>query len=306
MRIAFLGTSAFAVPALRAVAVHHEVSLVVTQPDRPAGRHAVLAPPPVKSAASALGLPVFQPERVSQPDAVARLREARPDVLVVAAYGQILREAAFQSAPLGAINIHASLLPRYRGAAPINWAIARGETTTGVTTFVIDRGMDTGPMLLARPLTIGPEETAGELEARLAVLGAEAIVETLAGLADGSLEPIPQPEGATLAPKLDRGHGRIDWTQPARDVHNLVRGMTPWPGAWTPLDGGRAKIHRTARTEIAVGPLSPGSVGPRVSGRLLVACGDRLLEILEIQRDGRARATGSEFLNGLRPGVAFG
>ncbi len=306
MRVAFLGTSSFAVPALRAVAERHEVALVVTQPDRPVGRHAVMAAPPVKQTAVALGLPLLQPERVNREDAVSPLRAARPEVLVVAAYGQLLRPAVFDLAPLGAINIHASLLPRYRGAAPVNWVIARGETTTGITTFRIDSGMDTGPTLLLRSLRIEPDETAGELESRLAALGAETIVETLDGLRSGVLVPTPQPDGATLAPKLERGDGRINWARPSSEVHNLVRGMNPWPGAWATLGGERVKVHRTALTDIFPGRLAPGALGPREADRLLVACGDRLLEILEIQRDGRARAPGSEFLNGLRPGSSFG
>jgi len=153
---------------------------------------------------------------------------------------------------------------------------------------------------------VGADETAGELEPRLAALGAEAIVETLLGLESGGLAPVPQPEGATLAPKLEREDSRIDWTRPAADVHNLVRGTNPWPGAWTMLGEDRAKIHRTALTDIRVGRLLPGTMGPRDAGRLYVACSDRLVEILEIQRNGRARTAGSEFLNGLRPGVAFG
>lgn len=306
MRVVFLGTSEFAVPALRAIAARHEVLLVVTQPDRPAGRHAILSPPPVKRTAEELGLDVFQPDRVNQDDAVARLRAAHSDVLVVAAYGQLLRATVFDLAPFGAINIHASILPRYRGAAPVSWAITRGETTTGVTTFVIDRGMDTGPMLLSRSLAIEPAETAGDLEPRLAALGAQVILETLVGLEEGALSPTPQPDGATLAPKLQRGDGRIDWTQTASDVHNLVRGMNPWPGAWAMLSGGRVKIHRTTPTGISVGPLPPGSTGPRESDRLLVACGDELLEILEVQRDGRARTSGSEFQNGLPRKAMFG
>ncbi|MCX6091259.1 MAG: methionyl-tRNA formyltransferase [Candidatus Bipolaricaulota bacterium] len=306
MRVAFLGTSAFAVPALRSVAERHEIGLVVTQPDRPAGRHAVLAVPPVKRVAAELGLPVLQPERVNREDVVTALRAAKPDVLVVAAYGQLLRSAVFDLAPKGAINIHASLLPRYRGAAPVNWAIVRGETATGITTFVIDQGMDTGPILLERSLAIGTDETTGELEPRLAALGASAIVETLDGLNAGTISPSPQPEGATLAPKLERDDGRVDWTRPAHDVHSLVRGMNPWPGAWATLDGERVKVHRTALTEIAVGRLSPGAVGPRETGRLLVACGDLLLEILEIQREGRSRTSGGEFQNGLRRDAAFG
>jgi methionyl-tRNA formyltransferase len=306
MRIAFLGTSSFAVPALRALTERHTITLVVTQPDRPSGRHAVVVPPPVKRAAIEAGLPISQPERVNEEDVVGQLRDSRPDVLVVASYGQLLRPAVFDLAPLGAINIHASLLPRYRGAAPVHWAIVNGEETTGVTTFVIDRGMDTGPILLSRHLSIGADETAGELEARLALLGADVMVETLDRLAAGTLLPAPQPDGATMAPKLARDDGHVDWAVPARVVHNLVRGMTPWPGAWTTLDGERVKIHRAAPTQIAAGRLPPGALGPRESARLLVACGDFLLEVLEIQREGRALSVGSEFLNGLRRGALFG
>lgn len=307
MRIAFLGTSAFAVPALRAVADRHDVALVITQPDRPIGRHAVVAAPPVKHAALDLNLPVDQPERIHHDEAIARLRAARPDALVVAAYGQLLRPVVFELAPHGAINIHASLLPQYRGAAPVNWAIVRGETTTGITTFAIDRGMDTGPMFLARPLAIGDEETAGQLESRLAALGAEVILDTLRGLEGGTLTAVPQPlDGVTLAPKLGRDDGRIDWTQSALAVHNLVRGMNPWPGAWATSDGERVKVHRAALTDISVGHLAPGVLGPREAKRLLVACGDRLLEILEIQREGRSRTSGAEFLNGLHRTASFG
>ncbi len=305
MRVAFLGTSPFAVPALRALAKRHEIVLVVSQPDRPVGRHAVVAPTPVKYAATELGAPVFQPERINREDSVAALRAAQPDVLVVAAYGQLLRSAVFDLAPNGAINIHASLLPLYRGAAPVNWAIVRGETTTGITTFRIDAGMDTGPIFLLRPLAVGPDETAGELEQRLAELGARVILETLDELAAGTLAPRPQPEGETAAPRLGRDDGRIDWSRPARDVRNLVRGMNPWPGAWTMLHGSRIKIHQAASTEIGSGSLEPGRVGPRESGRLLVACGDRLLEIREIQREGRPTTSGPEFLNSLVRGDVF-
>ncbi len=306
MRVAFLGTSGFAVPALRALAGPHEVTLVVTQPDRPVGRHAEIVPTAVKRAAAALSLPVVQPDRVNRDEAVGQLRQSRPDVLVVAAYGQLLRPAVFTLAPLGAVNIHASLLPQYRGAAPVAWAIVRGEAQTGITTFLIDQGMDTGPMLVQRSLAIAPDETAGELELRLAHLGADAILTTLCGLENGSLPARPQPaDGASLAPKLTRDDGRMDWTQTSAAVHNLVRGMAPWPGAWTLLAGERVKVHRTARTDIRVGAATPGTLAPRDAGRLFAACSDRFVEILEIQRAGRPRASGSEFLNGLRPSAVF-
>lgn len=306
MRIVFLGTSSFAVPPLLAIAEEHDIPLVITQPDRPAGRAGRLRPPPVKEEALRLGLPVVQPERVNSERAIAAIEGASPELIVVAAYGQLLKPRLFSIPRYGTVNIHASLLPAYRGAAPVNWAIMNGERVTGITTFLIDAGMDTGDILLKRPLSIGEDETAGELEARLAGLGAEAIMETIEGLASGRLRPTPQPdEGASLAPRLSRDDGRIDWGRPAAEIHNLVRGTNPWPGAWTELDGERVKIHRTALTEIGRGKIGPGEIGLRETGRLLVGCGDRLIEIVEIQREGRSRMSGKAFLNGLRHGGRF-
>lgn len=305
MRIAFLGTSSFAVPTLESMARCHDVRLVVTQPDRPAGRHACQRAPEVKHAAIRLGLPVSQPERVQSDDSLCALHEAAPDVLVVAAFGQILKPAVFDLAPHGAINLHASLLPHYRGAAPVNWAVARGERETGVTTFRIDAGMDTGPLLLQRATPIGPDETAGELECRLAALGADVMLETLHGLGSGTLSARPQPGGATLAPKLCRDDGRVSWDLTARQAYDFIRGMTPWPGAWTRLDGRRIKIHRAALTGVGVGTLPPGTIGPREDRRLLVACLDELLDLRDVQREGRPITTGTEFLNGLHAASAF-
>ena len=307
MRVAFLGTSTFACPALEAVARAHEVALVVTQPDRRAGRQGELKPPPIKALAENLGIPIAQPAKINTEDAIAQLAESSPDVTVVAAYGQILRPKVFEIPPMGTINIHASILPAYRGAAPVRWAIVRGETVTGVTTFFIDAGMDTGDMLLKRELEIGPDETAGELENRLAELGAETILETLSGLSAGTLKATPQPdEGITYAPILTRDDGRVDWSKSAREVHNHVRGMAPWPGAWTELSGKRVKLLRSARTEVAAGRIEPGALAAPESGRLLIGCADELLEILDIQREGRPRTDGRSFLNGLQRDARFG
>jgi len=306
LRLAFLGTSRFASPALLALADRYEISLVVTQPDRPVGRHATVKPPAVKSEAIRLGLPVFQPERISRPDSVARLREARPEAIVVASFGQLLKPAVFTLPALGTINIHASLLPAYRGAAPVHWAIIRGETTTGITTFLIDEGMDTGDLLLQRSIAIGPDETAGKLEERLARLGADVIVETIERLHDGAVTPRPQPEdGVSMAPRLSRDDGRIDWETPAQRIHDLVRGTNPWPGAWTRLGEERLKIHRTALTGIEAGGIAAGAVGLRDTDRLLVGTADRLIEIAELQRAGRPRIRGSAFLHGLRGSARF-
>ncbi len=301
MRIVFIGTSRFAVPALSAIAQRHEISLVITQPDRPAGRGRTLRKPPVKERAEIIGLRISQPDRVNSEPAIAKIEDASPELIVVASYGQILKRDLFSLPPLGTVNIHASLLPAYRGAAPINWAIINGERKTGITTFLIDEGMDTGEILIQRSITIGEDETAGELEDRLALLAAEVILETIEGLSDGTITPISQPEeGASLAPRLNRDDARIDWERPASAIHNLVRGTNPWPGGWTKLGEERVKIHRTGLTGIGRGGIRPGEIALERSGRLLVGCGDELLEVLEIQREGRPKTSGSAFLNGLR------
>ncbi len=306
MRLVFLGTSEFARPALVALADRHEISLVVTQPNRPVGRHAVLRPPPIKEEALRLGLPVFQPERINTESSLERLRAAAPDAIVVAAYGQLLKTGVFTLAPLGTINIHASLLPAYRGAAPVHWAIIRGETTTGITTFLIDAGMDTGELLLQRSIDIAPDETAGDIEERLAHLGGGVIVETVEGLRDGTLIPRPQPEdGVSMAPQLSRDDGRIGWGLPVRRIHDLVRGTSPWPGAWTLLEDERVKVHRASTTEIECDSISPGEIGLRETDRLIVGTGDRLIEIHEIQRESRPRISGRDFLHGLRGPASF-
>jgi len=306
VRIVFIGTSGFAVPPLLSIAKKYEIPLVITQPDRPAGRGGRFRPSPIKEEALRLGLRVAQPERVNSDEAIRTVKGASPDLIVVAAYGQILKPALFTIPPYGTVNIHASLLPAYRGAAPINWAIINGETTTGITTFLIDEGMDTGKILMQRSIPIGKDETAGELEARLAELGAKTIVETIAGLVDGTITPVAQPPtGASLAPRLTREDGRIDWGRPASEVHNLVRGTNPWPGGWTKLGDERVKIHRTALTGIGRGEILPGEIALRESGRLLVGCGDSLIEILEIQREGRPKTEGSSFLNGIRTEERF-
>jgi len=306
VKLIFIGTSAFARPTLAALARRHHVLLVVTQPPLPAGRHGRLQTPPVEEEAKALDLPVYQPERINRQEAVAKLRSVPADAFVVASYGQLLKPVVFAQPPSGTINLHASLLPAYRGAAPIQWAIIRGETTTGITTFLIDQGMDTGDILLQRSVPIDPDETAGELEARLAQRGAEVILDTLDGLQRSTLSPIPQPgNGVSLAPLLSRDDGRIKWSSPAPKIHNLVRGTNPWPGASTDLGKERVKIHRTRLTGINSGPIAPGHIGLRETGRLLVGTEDWMLEILEIQRPGRPRISGREFLNGLRGSAAF-
>jgi len=308
MKVVFLGTSQFACPSLEAIAGRsgHEIALVVTQPDRPAGRGHRLCAPPVKELAQLFDLPVCQPDRVNAKDTVARVAATRLDVLVVAAFGQLLRPPLLSAAPAGAFNLHGSLLPSLRGAAPVNWAIIRGASRTGVTTFLLDEGMDTGDVLLMAQTPIGPDETAGELEERLAEMGARLVLETLDGLSQGSLTGTPQRHAdATLAPKLAREDGCIDWERPAETIHNRVRGTNPRPGAYSTLGGERVKIHRSRRTGIGRGALRPGTVALGETGRFLVATADELLELVEVQRPCRHVTSGSECLRGLRGEQCF-
>lgn len=309
MRLVFLGTPEFAVPTLEAcVAAGHEVAAVYTQPDRPKGRGHALAPPPVKEAALRLGLEVRQPAKVRAPEVVEELRALGAEAMVVVGYGQIIPQAIIDLPRLGIINVHASLLPRYRGAAPIQWAIARGETRTGVTTMLIDAGLDTGAMLLKAETDIGPEETALELAPRLARMGAALLLETLAGLRNGTITPVAQDNAeATLAPILKREDGLIHWESPAAAIHNRARGFLPWPGAWTTFRGQRLQIWRCRRAP-AETSFTPGVLFSE-QRRLLAACGGgEVLELLEVQVEGRKRVTGAEFLNGVRlePGERLG
>lgn len=313
MRIVFLGSGAFAIPGLEALLdAGHEVAAVVTQPDREKGRGQALAPPPVKPAAEARGLAVLQPRRVREPEAQAALRALAPELQVVIAFGQILPRAVIDIAPLGTVNVHGSLLPRLRGAAPIQWAIARGETTTGVTTMLIDEGLDTGPTLLSRPLSIAPDETAAELEPRLARLGAEVLVETLVGLGAGTLSPVPQDHSrATHAPILKKEDGRVDWTRTAVETANRARGFTPWPGAFTFLDGRLLKLVRVRALPGRPAPegLAPGSVLDVRRDAVHVACGDAtLLEVIEVQPESRRAMPAAAWAAGARlaPGARLG
>lgn len=307
MRVAFAGSGAFGVPALCRLAETYGVLLVISQPDRPAGRGLKLTAPPTKAAAQELGIPVLQPRTINAPAMLGQLRSLDLDFLVVAAFGQFVREPVLSLPGHGCVNIHASLLPAYRGAAPVAWAVIRGERETGVTTFVLDEGMDTGPILLQRAVPIAEEDTAGEVESRLAALGAELIVESLRGVADGTVPPWPQPEEGTLAPKLHKEDGRIRWEWAARQVHDRVRGTNPWPGAHTTLRDRLVKVHRTRVVAEDRVEALPGAILPR-HDRLLVAAGKGVLEVLELQPAGCRILTGREFANGYCrcPGGRFG
>ncbi len=296
-----MGTPEFAVPTLeRIVAAGHEVVSVITQPDRPKGRTQAMTPSPVKTCALLHGLAVFQPERVRRPDAVAAIAALQPDAMVVVGYGQIIPQSVIDLAPLGIINVHASLLPKLRGAAPIQWAIARGETVTGVTTMRIDAGLDTGDILLRAIMPIGNDETAIELSPKLAVLGAGLLIQTLDALADGSIVPQKQDDAqATLAPILKKKDGRIDWLRPAREIHNQVRGLQPWPGATTNFRGSALRIWLT-RVAAETHDAAAGRLLREPNG-MLVACGaGTALELLEVQMEGRKRMSAEAFANGHR------
>lgn len=294
MRLVFLGTPEFAVPSLeRTVAAGHEVVAVFTQPDRPKGRGQTMAMPPVKVCAMRLGLPVEQPERVRRPEVVEQIRGMAPEAMVVVGYGQIIPQSILDIPPLGIINVHGSLLPKYRGAAPIQWAIARGEKKTGVTTMQIDAGLDTGDMLLKWETEIGEEETAVEFGSRLAVAGAELLVRTLAELP--RIVPEHQDSSqATYAPILKREDGHLNWAMTATEILNRVRGFVPWPGCYGFFRGQRFHVWKAARAAME---LKPGKLAAS-RRRLFLGAGDGSIELLEVQLEGKKRMAAAAFLNG--------
>ena len=306
--IVYMGTPEFAVPSLEALhGSHHRVSAVVTQPDRPKGRGRKMTPPPVKRSALRFGYPVFQPESVKSDSFFAQMRAIEPDLFVVVAMGQILPTRLLGLPRLGAINVHASLLPRLRGAAPIQWAIINGDAESGVTTMQMDAGMDTGDMLLRTKTTISNTDTAQSLHDRLAPLGAELLIETLDRLAAGRLTPEPQAAAAaTLAPMLSKKDGRIDWHRSAVEIDRLVRGLTPWPGAYTFCNGRRLRLYRTRPLPLA-SPAVPGTIVQGFADELSVATGDGVLSVLEIQGASGKRMAIKDFLCGcdLCPGNLF-
>ncbi|RII28830.1 MAG: methionyl-tRNA formyltransferase [Geobacter sp.] len=306
LRIVFMGTPEFACPTLQMLFDRGEdVIAVVTQPDRPKGRGQKLTPPPVKVLAEQHGVPVLQPVKVRAPEVITTLQELRPDLIVVIAFGQILPKALLDIPPKGCINVHASLLPRYRGAAPLNWCIVNGETETGVTTMLMDVGLDTGDMLVKKAIPINPDEDAQSLHDRLALLGAAAMAETLDLLAEGRLVPEKQDDSLTnYAPMMKKEDGLIDWTKEPRVVKNLVRGFTPWPGAFTTLDDKVLKICRVREGE---GHGEPGTVLRADKNGLEVACGSGSLFIEELQLEGRKRLPVQEFLTGVKiaPGTVL-
>jgi methionyl-tRNA formyltransferase len=302
-----MGTPEFAVPSLERLASEHQIAAVFTQPDRPSGRGQKLAAPPVKRAAVALGLTVHQPLKIRTPEALDLLRTIAADVIVVVGYGKIIPQAIIDLPRLGVINLHASLLPKYRGAAPINWAIVRGETLTGVTTMKIDAGLDTGDMLLKEEVAIAPDDDAVTLGSKLAAIGAPLLARTLDGLARGEITAVPQDHSRhSFAPILRKEDGLADWTQSAEELRNRVRGLRPWPGVYTLFRGGVLKIEKVAAGSTAHQE-QPGTL--IVAGhRLFAACGSGRLELLEVQPEGKRRIPAADFLNGARvqPGERLG
>lgn len=313
MKLVFCGTPSFAVPTLEALlAASHEIALVVSQPDRPVGRSQQLTAPPVKQAAIAAGLAVTQPEKIRN-DAEFRgqLEEIAPEAIVVVAYGRIIPTWMLTLPRLGCINLHGSLLPKYRGAAPIQWAVANGDAFTGNTTMLLEEGLDTGPILLQKTVEIGPDQTAVELFDLMAHEGAPLVVETLAGLAAGTLQARPQNHSfATFAPLLDREDGRMDFAaRSAIELKNRWRGFQPWPGAFTTLDGKKLIVHRmgvansSSFSEMAAA--EPGLIHVE-HNRLFVACAEGTwIELLEVQLEGKKRLAADEFLRGAGIVVGF-
>jgi methionyl-tRNA formyltransferase len=304
----FFGTPDIAVPALRALADVAEVAAVVCQPDRPAGRGLKLRPPATKVAAEELGVEVVQPKKVRGKAFAEWLAEQKADVALVIAYGRILPKRVLEAPRRGCMNLHASILPKYRGAAPINWAIVHGETETGVALMQMDEGMDTGPVYCTRTTAIGADETAGELYVRLGTLAAEIVRGDLARAVAGELEAVEQDhDNATMAPMLSKEDGRIDWSAPAKMVHDLVRGMTPWPGAHTTLDGKRFKVLRTSLGEGTAGD-SAGTITRIEKAFFSVACGEGVVNVLRGQLEGRKALDAGQLAAGraIAVGQTFG
>ncbi|MGH9583914.1 MAG: methionyl-tRNA formyltransferase, partial [Bryobacteraceae bacterium] len=300
MRVAFLGTPELAVPSLEALAsAGHEIAAVFTQPDRPKGRGNEISKSPVKAAALRLGIPIYQPERIRRPESIEILRNLAPEIMVVVGYGHIIPQSIIDLPARGILNVHASLLPQYRGAAPIQWAIANGEMETGVTIMRIDAGLDTGDMLLKSRIVIDPEETAPRLSARLAPLGAGLLLDAIAEIAAGTARWEKQDQArATYAPILKKEDGAIDWQRTAAEIYNRMRGFSPWPGAYTQFRGQQLSI--TAATPAEATSLAPGLL-QRDKRRLLAGCGGgTALQLLELQPAGRKRMSAEAFLNGYK------
>lgn len=297
MNVIYMGTPDFAVPALEMLAKSsHTVTAVFTQPDKPQGRKMIMTPPDVKVCAEKLGIPVYQPQSMKSEEALEIINKYNPDVIVVAAYGKLLPKSVLDAPKYGCVNIHGSLLPKYRGAAPIQQSVLNGDKITGVTTMLMDVGLDTGDILLTTETKIGENETSGELFDRLAVMGGDLILETLTALENGSVTPKKQDESkATHTSKISKALCPIDFSKSAQDVHNQVRGLSPWPVATTKISGKNVKIHSTRLAN------KGGRAGEIISVKpLVIACGENSVEIAEIQPEGKKRMSGDAFVAGYR------
>jgi methionyl-tRNA formyltransferase len=311
MKLLFLGSADFAVPALESVAEEHDLELVITQPDRASGRGMRSSYTPVKKKALDLDIPVFQPEDVNSDASLKKIEGIDPEGFVLAAYGQMIRRELLDLVEWP-VNIHGSLLPKYRGAAPVNWAVIRGEEVSGVTTIVMDEGMDSGPVLLKKRTEVGENETAGELHNRLGEMGGELILETLKGLEEGTVKPEKQEGEPSFAPKLSKEEGIVDWERDSRDVHNHIRGMNPWPGAYSYYQGERIGLHRSRDLGVLEGevlsklPLGegsieqdPGEIIDTGSMGLVVKCGgSTAVKLNQVQPPSKCVMSGTDFVNG--------
>ena len=301
MRVIFMGTPDFAVGTLQAIKeAGHEIAAVVTQPDKPVGRGKELRMPPVKEKALEYGLKVYQPEKVRVPEFVEVLRDLKPDVIVVVAFGQLLPESILTLPKFGCVNVHASLLPRYRGAAPIQWAVINGDEETGVTTMQMDKGLDTGDILMVKKYRLLPEETGGSLFDRLSILGAELLTDTLKGLEEGTVTGVKQQGESDYAPKLDKTTGKIDFTQPAAVIERLIRGLNPWPTAYTFYKGKSLKLWSAELADTPATDIKPGCIYEVTKDSFTVMCGDGGLVIKELQLEGKKRMDTASFLRGMR------
>lgn len=298
--IIFMGTPHFAIPTLKALIQHHQVIGVITQPDRPVGRKQILQASPVKTLALQANIPVFQPEKIRRPQTIEALKAwqpAVPDLYVVAAFGQILPQTVLELPRYGSINVHASLLPRWRGAAPIQAAIRHGDAETGITIMLMDAGLDTGPILSQSAIPIAPQETGQSLHDKLAELGAQLLIATLPQYLEGAIQPQPQPnEGITYAPQVTKEDGRIDWSQPATAIDCLIRALTPWPGTYTYWQGKQLKIHQG---EAQAGYLPAGIVG-EVNGRIAIGTAQGLYLPQVVQIEGKKALDIDDFIRGYR------
>lgn len=303
MKLIFVGTAKFGIPTLEKISEKYPPQLVITQPDRRSGRGQAIKKSPIKRKAEELNFKIYQPPNINNESSIEKLKHINPDILLLVAYGQILGKEVLELANIGPVNLHGSLLPQFRGPAPINWVIIKGDEKTGVTTIFMDEGVDTGDILMQKEVFINEDDTAGTLHDRLAKLGSEVVIETLGKLEKGELEPKPQDlRIGKYAPKLERKDGEIEWKKKSEEIHNQIRGMNPYPGAFTHFNEMRLKIHKS-KIDMKTGQ-DPGQVVDFTDSGILVSTGQGTLELLEVQPEARTKMSGHDFVNGY--GVQIG